>query len=347
MGPPYFLGEKPLYPSSRCPECPLFSQVKNFVPGEVRKNASMVFVGEAPGEREVVQRKPFVGPAGQLFNKILSSSGVDRNTVSVTNVLKCRPEKNKLPEDLDLAMRCCSEILKNDIKEAKVIVGFGNVPLKFFIGKDGITKRRGSVYRIEEGLFIGTIHPSALMRAQHVRHVRKLAIPPIEIVIADVIRAKELIEKDIVIPPEGVNIILEPGEEDKNRFLKRMNDENEMVGVDIETTWEERVEHVIPQIISFAFDDEVIVVSFEEDLEFVFTALKTPCRKVMQNGVIFDEYVLSSLGFEINGFNFDLMYAHHLMYAELKHDLGFIQSLYSFLPYHKDMRSEFEEIWEK
>ena len=145
-------------PSSKCRICPLYDRLPYHVGSSGPDDAEMVFVGEAPGEQEVQQRKPFVGLAGQLLDGLLMKARIMRGKIKVTNVLKCQPKKNKLPEDLDLAISCCSEILARDIKGAKVIVGLGNVPLKAFTGLSSITKRRGSIYRLnEKQVFIGTL----------------------------------------------------------------------------------------------------------------------------------------------------------------------------------------------
>ena len=334
-------------PSSRCPECPLFTRLQHFVPATRVKGAEIAIVGEAPGEEEVKQRTGFVGKAGQFLDKRLKEVNLRRETVTITNVLKCRPENNKLPDDLDLAIDCCSEILEKDLEGTKVIIGLGNVPLKALTGYSKITYRRGSVYELYGGklggkLFVGTIHPSAMLRyffAKKNKPGDAVFVPPKEIINADLKRAMGLV-KMWPFKPQLPKFYLYPTTEDMSHFLRRASVEEDLMGVDIETSMEEKPEFCIPNIISFSFDDEVLVASFEDDLEFIVEMLKSPVRKTFHNGAIFDIYVLEGYGFTVNNYFFDTQYGHHTAYSELPHKLWFVQSLYTFVPYHKDLATE-------
>lgn len=348
-----------LLPSSRCRECPLYSRLRYFVPKDKKSppKAEIVIVLEAPGEREVAAGRPAVGPAGRELDRLLKDADIPRETVLVTNVLKCQPKDNKLPEDLPLAIACCSEILEDDIKDAKVVVGMGNVPLRALAHKFKITVRRGSVYPLDDGRpFVATVHPSFLVRAKHMKAASDKDVKMIkyEVIVADLRKAKIIAEgrtKEVF----GTELFFEPqyhiwpNEELKQHFLKRAQDPEALCGVDIETT-KARVQEAIPLIISFAFldPDEVLTVDYDLDLEFIEAMLSSPCKKIPHNGV-FDVGVNANVGLPFDNWWWDSMYLHHLIYGELSQKLGFVQSMHTVLPYHKDEAKgvELEETWEK
>ncbi len=336
-------------PSSRCRSCPLFPQLRNFVPGTRRPGAKIAWVGEAPGEWETKRGEGFVGRSGELLTRLAKKAGISRSDVTLSNVLKCRPPDNKLPEEpeLSLAVECCSEILTEDVKDVRVIVAIGNLSLRAFTGLRGILVRRGSVYETGDGKFVvALIHPAALSRAQHMKEKEKIAVPPYQVFVTDLRRARRIAEDpDFRLP--APTILTHPTREELEAFLVRMQDPETKVGVDIETVGGQSI---VPTIISFAVYDLAVVVSFEDELEWIVEALESPARKILHNGAIFDLEVLQHPGFRINNYWLDTLYAHHTVYAELRHNLGFVQSIHTFLPYHKDMASDsvdIEEVFEK
>jgi len=159
----------------RCRLCPLAASRNKAVPGEGRKDADLMFVGEAPGRDEDMQGKPFVGRAGQLLTKILEAMNFGRQDVYITNVVKCRPPNNREPkaEEIDK----CKAYLLEQIGQIrpKVIVTLGNVPAHFFIpSRKGVTALRGDFYPFNDILVMPTFHPSYLVRNEANRHLRKL-----------------------------------------------------------------------------------------------------------------------------------------------------------------------------
>lgn len=331
-------------PSSRCRECPLYSRLPYFVGATGPDNAEIASVGEAPGETEVARKIAFTGPAGQMHDRLLLKGGIERSKIKVLNVLACRPKDNKLPDNLALAIECCSEVVQDAIKSVKVVLGWGNVPLKAFTGLSSITKRRGSIYRLnDQQVFIGTIHPSALRRSEFVDKGEGSGITPKEIVIADVKRAKALVEGLEWEVEE--NFILYPNQKDFEEFLADLEKPGVRVGVDIESTRDHPLK-AIPLIVSFSLLDRTLCASFDEDLWFIELALKSPAQKVYHAGC-FDVSVKMNIGLKIVNYFMDTLYAHHLSWAELPHALWFVQSLYTTKPYHKHMKSEFEEMWDK
>ncbi len=150
-----------------CKKCPLWEKKKNYVPGEGNLDADIMFVGEAPGAEEDSQGRPFVGKAGQLLTQMLNILGVDRKSVYIGNVLKCRPPGNRDPKPNEII--ACLPYLRKQIEiiKPKVICTLGNFSTKSLLGLDvGITKLRGKVYKYRNSsiILVPTYHPSAALR---------------------------------------------------------------------------------------------------------------------------------------------------------------------------------------
>ena len=144
------------------------------VPGEGNPHARLVLVGEAPGEQEDRQGRPFVGRSGKLLDQLLNTAGLDRRDLWITNTVKVRPvlmqgtkAGNRAPKagEIKLWRACLEEEL--DLIQPEVLVGLGAVAGKALLGADfKITRMRGQWF--EESLFglpvIVTWHPSYIMR---------------------------------------------------------------------------------------------------------------------------------------------------------------------------------------
>src|SRR4030065_1956610 len=97
----------------RCQDCDLHRTSTRAVPGEGPENASIVFIGEAPGWHEDQQGRPFVGPAGQFLDELLALIGMKRQEVYICNVLKCRPPGNRDP--LPIEIKTCQQWLDRQL----------------------------------------------------------------------------------------------------------------------------------------------------------------------------------------------------------------------------------------
>ncbi|MGC9322170.1 MAG: uracil-DNA glycosylase [Kosmotogaceae bacterium] len=152
---------------SDCNLCPLSSSRTNTVPGEGSIETPVVFVGEGPGADEDASGKPFVGRAGELLTKILESVGLSRQDIFITNIVKCRPPKNRVPTADE--QRACSAYLLSQLAviKPKVIVALGATALSYFVAQDGIqiTKVRGQLFDWIGGVKVfAMFHPSYLLR---------------------------------------------------------------------------------------------------------------------------------------------------------------------------------------
>ncbi len=89
-----------------CQRCGLAKDRTRAVPGEGSENAEIMFIGEAPGFHEDQQGRPFVGPAGQFLDKLITSIGLKREQVYITNVVKSRPPGNRDPLPAEILPEC-------------------------------------------------------------------------------------------------------------------------------------------------------------------------------------------------------------------------------------------------
>jgi len=150
-----------------CRACPLGATRKNSVPGEGNIKSPLMFIGEGPGADEDDQGRPFVGRAGQLLTKILESVNISRGEVYITNVVKCRPPNNRVPQAQE-AEACKRHLFKQiELIRPRLIGALGSTASKFLLG-DGIgaiSKIRGNWYDFKDGIkLMPLFHPSYLLR---------------------------------------------------------------------------------------------------------------------------------------------------------------------------------------
>lgn len=151
-----------------CQKCKLCQKRQNIVFGEGNKQATLMLIGEGPGADEDTQGLPFVGKAGQLMNKAFQGLGIDREEIYITNIVKCRPPANRVPEEEEAT--ACLDYLRNQVvlMKPKIIVLLGSTALKNILGKEyGITSARGKWLERKGILYMPTWHPAALLRDEN------------------------------------------------------------------------------------------------------------------------------------------------------------------------------------
>ncbi|NLB91311.1 MAG: uracil-DNA glycosylase [Clostridiales bacterium] len=148
-----------------CEKCPLGKTSIKKVPGQGSGSSPLMLVGEGPGQQEDRTGIAFIGPAGQLLTKMLQSIGVDRKKVYITNIVKCRPPGNRLPNGQE--QKACMDYLRMQVAlvKPKVILLLGAAATQGILGEDfRITKDHGKWVQRKNTLFLPTFHPSALLR---------------------------------------------------------------------------------------------------------------------------------------------------------------------------------------
>ncbi len=167
-----------------CALCPrLVEKRRRTVFGEGSPTARVAFFGEAPGAEEDATGRPFVGPAGQLLDKMIGACGFDRADVYILNTLKCRPPFNDNPRD-DESENCRPfwmaqlELIRPDY-----IVCLGAFAVRALLGAGlSIGKLRGAFHRYRDSKVVVTYHPSYLLRTPS---AKKLAWDDLKLMLAD------------------------------------------------------------------------------------------------------------------------------------------------------------------
>ncbi len=121
-------------------------------------------VGEAPGESEDREGKPFVGAAGRLLTGLLELVGLDRRDIYITNIVKCRPPRNRDPEPAEVD--ACSHFLDEQIEllQPDVILLLGRHALtRLLPGAGGISRLHGERVRRNDRVFVPLYHPAAAL----------------------------------------------------------------------------------------------------------------------------------------------------------------------------------------
>ena len=149
-----------------CRKCGLCETRHNVVFGIGREDADVMFVGEGPGEQEDLKGEPFVGPAGQLLDDMLSIIDLDRKAnCYIANIVKCRPPRNRDP--LETEQDACIGYLRNQVAliKPKIIVCLGRIAAKRLIDADYRITRQHGQWVNKNGIWMTAIyHPSALLR---------------------------------------------------------------------------------------------------------------------------------------------------------------------------------------
>lgn len=148
-----------------CKKCRLWEMRTHVVIGKGNRNADILFIGEGPGQQEDLQGVPFVGPAGQLLDKMLASVGLSLEDAYIANVVKCRPPGNRDPHDDE--KEACLNYLRYQLMliQPKIIVCLGRIAATTIIDPEfRITRQRGQWFERKGYHIIATYHPSALLR---------------------------------------------------------------------------------------------------------------------------------------------------------------------------------------
>lgn len=148
-----------------CRRCGLCETRRNVVIGDGARESQILLIGEGPGEQEDLQGRAFVGPAGQLLDRMLACIGLDRGQVYIANVVKCRPPRNRdpLPEE----QAACLPYLRAQVRliRPQVIVCLGRIAAQAVIRPDfRITREHGQWVERKGYWLTATYHPSALLR---------------------------------------------------------------------------------------------------------------------------------------------------------------------------------------
>jgi uracil-DNA glycosylase len=169
----------------KCTKCELSKTRTNSVPGKGDFKSDVIFVGEAPGKNEDKNGEPFIGIAGKKLSAALEGAGVLRDKVYITNIVKCRPPKNRVPKTNE--RETCQDYLKQEIAiiKPKLICILGNTAFNSLLGGSEIMKFRGKIVQKENQLYFLTVHPAATIYNQKL----------IDVLNEDIVKLFELVKE--------------------------------------------------------------------------------------------------------------------------------------------------------
>ncbi len=159
-------------PPPDCDRCGLCKGRNNIVLPSGDLSSGIVFIGEAPGENEDLQGRPFVGRAGKILDDAMKAAGISRDDVMITNTVKCRPPNNREPTAEEMA--ACRPFLDSELKGRKLIIGLGKSSCRDLMGYEGGMKDVvNKIVKIdidgEEADFLPAYHPMACVYRKEAR----------------------------------------------------------------------------------------------------------------------------------------------------------------------------------
>jgi DNA polymerase len=153
-------------------DCPLKKMARNTVFSDGTPGADVMIIGEAPGQEEDTQGKPFVGQSGQLLNNMLCAIGIRRQDVYISNVVFWRPPGNRTPTSDEISF--CMPYMETHIKLAKpkALLLLGGVAVRTILNTvEPIARIRGIVHTYHGIKVIATYHPAYLLRSPTQKHL--------------------------------------------------------------------------------------------------------------------------------------------------------------------------------
>ena len=321
----------------------------------VLRDSKVVIVGEAPGQSEEREGRPFVGESGKLLERMMQDAGMNLHQCSILNVLTERPPQNKidffyrskkdLPDDYDFqkypqvayGKYLSPEVLhyveqvRQTVLDLKpnLILALGNTALWAFTGLYGIAKARGTVHDTKYGKLIPLYHPAAV--------IRQWALRPI--CVADFMKAHHEAKFPEVRRPRR-HLLIRPTLSEIYEFERLYLTRTPFRSFDIETQAGQITcisiaptpdrslciplyDREKPDGNYWSLDDERVVWKWVRDQ---LTA--DGITRLAQNG-LYDIQYLAKQGVLIPMLEEDTMLLHHAMYPELKKGLGFLASIYT------------------
>jgi len=332
-----------------------------FVPGTGPPDAELMIVGEAPGEEEDSEGRPFSanGRSGKLARELISQAGGKWDDCYITNVEKYRPPQNKLSLYKSVGRKPFQdiEILRSEIAtmQPKTILALGEHAFKATTGKKGIKKWRGSILpcNFDHSIkVVGTYHPSALLRSE-TSETKVFSYSARAYITNDIRRAINQSKfRDFRLPKREYEYATCYA--DAKRFFDLYRN-FKIVSVDIETT----KGTCIPTCIGFAFNayhgmsipllniDSRVAIDDREQarlIQLVQEVLLDPELKIVGQNFKFDwKKLVRPFAFNIQAqLYFDTGMAAHILYPEFPKSMQFLTSVWTEEPYYKDELKEWD-----
>ncbi len=154
-----------------CKLCKLCDGRNNAVPGQGSTDTKIIFIGEAPGRNEDQTGIPFVGFAGKILKEALEKAGFQRKDVYITNVVKCRPPNNRVPEPDEISE--CIGYLKKEIQmiSPSIVCILGATALQSLLNLKGLQRYHGKTIICDGIKYFITFHPAATIYNSKLRDI--------------------------------------------------------------------------------------------------------------------------------------------------------------------------------
>jgi DNA polymerase len=154
-----------------CILCKLCHERKNAVPGRGNLNSKILFVGEAPGKNEDNLGLPFIGFAGKILEESLKKAGLRREDVYITNIVKCRPPNNRVPENDEI--NTCLQYLRTEIQiiSPTIVCVLGATALQSLLNLKNLQKYHGKIITNDNIKYFITYHPAATIYNNDLREL--------------------------------------------------------------------------------------------------------------------------------------------------------------------------------
>ncbi len=314
------------------------------VPPDGAVNAQIAIVGEAPGGREVEMSRPFVGGSGNYLWDCLRAIGINRTQVYVTNVCKrqvsfaTKGDFRDAINKAELTHWCgLMQWELSQLPNLQYVLALGNHALKALLGEEGITSWRGSVVETRiNGRVVKVIcanNPAMILREPKLSPMFRF----------DINKMKRVMEGKF--NPTKVTFHINPTFDDAISWIRKMRTDGLPIGYDIETISQQTACHGLANRV-----DEGMCINLRDRLDNRFT-LEQECllyrelealmgdesvQFVMQNGMFDCSWEYFKDRIRVHKVWFDTMLAHHTLYPQLPHNLGFIVTQYTDNPYYKD-----------
>ena len=174
-----------------CTRCPLARSRTRAVPGEGPEDATVMFIGEAPGFHEDKTGRPFVGAAGQFLEELLASIDLTRQDVYIANVIKCRPPGNRDPSPVEI--EACEWYLNRQIEliRPKMVVTLGRFSMARYFPGSKISTIHGQPRKIAGVLYYPMFHPAAALHQPKLRHTVEQDMAQIPELLAEIDRIQD------------------------------------------------------------------------------------------------------------------------------------------------------------
>jgi len=324
-----------------CQECPL--RDRTCVRSEISDRAKIAIVGEAPGNTELQEGRPFVGPSGRLLQKLLGEYGYRREDVIWTNAALCQVKEAK---ELTKASKQCRERLHRELEGVLHVVPVGAYALQSVLRKKkkpSILKSRGFIFKDGNRLVMPTVHPAYVLRAPLWHSVIGLDFERVHRLSKTGWRPPEKLE--------GRRRLLVKTVEALERELATLES---TISIDVETTEEPATQN---KLICFSMTDlsgyKTLVVPWsvdmtgngkyfgdqqEEAIELINEALLDRVA-ITHNGPSFDHIVLNRHGIFVQEWH-DTLIAHHSFASHMPQRLSHVVSVYLDAPPWKDQRED-------